>query len=123
MIFFWTVLSLVGFGLTGVLVFGNKGLYQLYKLSQERDRLLRMNQEVRAENDRLLKTIDRLQHDREMIEDMIRSELHYLRPDERIYYLEPELGNWPRTTASPKSSQAIAKSPPAKSGRAKKTKP
>jgi len=117
--FFWSILLLVGLGLAGTLVFGNKGLYHLYKLSQERDRLLRTNQTVKAENERLWKTIERLQHDQEMIEDMIRRELHYIKPDERIYHLNPDLQTAPSTSRP----QPLAKSTKPKSGKTIKPKP
>ncbi|MDD3580652.1 MAG: septum formation initiator family protein [Desulfobacca sp.] len=122
-LFFWSVLLLIGLGLAGTLVFGKKGLYHLYKLSQERDRLLQTNQTVKAENNRLWKTIERLQHDQEMIEDMIRSELHYIKPDERIYHLNPELRALPQVTPPTPRPQPIAKSTKPKSGKTTKPKP
>ncbi|MFP3868525.1 MAG: FtsB family cell division protein [Desulfobacteraceae bacterium] len=123
MFFFWSLLSLGCLVLAGILLFGNKGLYQLYKLSQERDRLEQKNQEVKAENERLLKTIERLQNDQEMIKDIIRSELHYIKPNERIYHLKPEMGSRTRTKAASKSPQELAKSPQIQPDKTKKAKP
>lgn len=105
---FWIVLVVVWLALGGKLVFGNKGLYHLYQLSQERDRLLKINQTVKAENDRLAATVERLQHDQALIEEMIRRELRYIKKNEIIYHLEPKTKARPeaprRQPAPPKRS-------------------
>lgn len=112
---FWIALVLVWMILGGILVFGNKGLYKLYQLSQERDRLLEDNQTLKVENDRLCKTIDRLQNDQEMIEDIIRKELHYIKKNEIIYQLKPKGGIQPQArpghAPKPAAAATINRSP------------
>jgi cell division protein FtsB len=90
---FWLVLLMIGASLGGLLVFGNRGLYHLYQMHQEKDRLVQENLTIKDENERLVKTIERLQNDQEFIEDVIRKELNYIKKNEIIYQLEPEVGS------------------------------
>jgi len=99
--FFWVLLLLMMFSMGGLLLFGKKGLYHLYKIRQEREQLLQVNLNLKDENDRLVKIIDRLQHDQEFIEDTIRKELNFIKKNEVIYQLEPEVGSGPRVTQAP----------------------
>lgn len=108
---FWLLFGLAVSVLASMLVFGNKGLYNLYQLRQERDRLLAADLALREENELLLKAVHRLQHDREYIEDIIRRELNYIKPNEIIFQLEPEVGSGPRSQVTPASGP-----PPAKPG-------
>ncbi len=85
----------------GLLLFSNKGLYHLYKLRQEKEQLLQVNLNLKDENERLVKVIDRLQKDREFIEDTIRKELNFIKKNEVIYQLEPEVGSGPKITDAP----------------------
>lgn len=106
---FWLLLGLAASILGAMLVFGNKGLYHLYQLRQERDRLLASNLALKEENDLLLKAVQRLQHDREYIEDIIRRELNYIKPNEIIFQLEPEVGSGPRSLPAPAAGPPPAK--------------
>ena len=99
--FFWVFLLLMTLSMGGLLIFGNKGLYYLFKLRQEREQLLQINFSLKDENDRLVKIIDRLQNDQEFIEDTIRKELNYIKKNEVIYQLEPEVGSGPKVTQAP----------------------
>jgi cell division protein FtsB len=98
---FWVVFLFLTLSISGWFIFGNKGLYHLYQLRQEREQLLQANLTLKDENDRLVKIIDRLQHDQEFIEDTIRKELHFVKKNELIYQLEPEVGSGPRVTQAP----------------------
>jgi cell division protein FtsB len=89
---FWLILLMIGASLGGLLVFGNRGLYHLYQMHQEKDKLVQENLTIKDENERLVKTIERLQNDQEFIEDVIRKELNYIKKNEIIYQLEPEVG-------------------------------
>ncbi len=97
----WLSLFLVSLGIGWWLVFGDKGLYHLYSLRQERDRLARENLILKDEIDRMVKRIERLRHDREFIEDIIRHDLRYIKRNEIIYQLEPEIGTTPQVTQAP----------------------
>ncbi|WP_449244560.1 FtsB family cell division protein [Desulfobacca acetoxidans] len=98
---YWVLLALLGLALGATLLFGNKGLYHLYQLRQERERLFQANLSLKDENERLVKTIDRLQNDREFIEDTIRKELNFIKKNEVIYQLAPEVGSGPKVTQAP----------------------
>jgi cell division protein FtsB len=67
--------------------FSHKGLYQSFHLRQERLRLEQENARLAEENARLARTIDRLHHDPEMIQDLIRRELNFIRKNETILQL------------------------------------
>lgn len=99
--FFWALLLLMTFAMGGLLLFGNKGLYHLYKIRQEREELLQVNLNLKDDNERLVKIIDRLQNDQEFIEDTIRKELNFIKKNEIIYQLEPEMSSGPKVTQAP----------------------
>lgn len=98
---FWGFLLIVALGLGGWLIFGDKGLYHLYTLRQERDRLQQENMVLKDDIDRMVKMIDRLRNDQDYIEDTIRRDLRYIKKNEIIYQLEPEVGSGPRVTEAP----------------------
>jgi cell division protein FtsB len=83
----------VALALTAALVlvvfFSHRGLYQVYRFRQEKLRLEQENSRLSAENERLARTIDRLQHDPEMIQDLIRRELNFIKKNEVILQLPP----------------------------------
>ncbi len=99
--FFWGLLLLVAMGLGSWLIFGDKGLYHLYTLRRERDRLEQENLVLKDEIDRMVKMIDRLRNDQDYIEDTIRRDLRFIKKNEIIYQLEPEVGSGPRVTQAP----------------------
>lgn len=99
--FFWVFLLLIAVGMGSWLVFGDKGLYHLYTLRQEKERLLQANLILKDENERLVKIIERLQGDQEFIEDTIRKDLNFIKRNEVIYQLEPEVGSATRVTQAP----------------------
>ncbi len=113
--FFWLLLLLMTLPLVGWALFGNKGLYHLYQLRAEREQLLQTNFALKDENDRLMKIIDRLQHDQDFIEDTIRKELNFIKKNEVIYQLEPEVGSGPKITQAP--ALGPPPSPPSKTKR------
>jgi cell division protein FtsB len=109
---FWVLLLCMTLSMGGLLLFGNKGLFRLYKLRQEREQLLQVTVNLKDENERLVKVIERLQNDQEFIEDTIRKELNFIKKNEVIYQLEPEVGSGPRVTKAPPLGPLP--SPPAK---------
>lgn len=79
----------VAFGLVlaVLLFFSHRELYQIYRLRQEKSQLDAENHRLSEENLRLARTIDRLHHDPEMIQDLIRRELNFVRKNEIIIQL------------------------------------
>jgi len=70
-----------------IAVFSRQGLWEIYRLRQERQRLEWENAQLAQENRRLALTIERLQHDPQMIQDLIRKELNFVRKNEIIIQL------------------------------------
>jgi cell division protein FtsB len=98
--------------------FSHRGLYQIYRVRQERLRLEQENARLAAENARLDRTIDRLQHDPELIQDLIRRELNFIKKNEIIIQLPPAALAKPQVlplspTAAP--PEAPPEGPPPKS--------
>ncbi len=100
------LLAFLGFGLKS-----RPGLFRLYHLRQERDRLEQLNRRLKEENEKLARTIERLQGDREMIEDLIRRELNFVKENDLIFQMPQEKG--PAVAPPPKSSTAGASHKPA----------
>jgi cell division protein FtsB len=96
------VLTLV---LAGVVLFSHRGLYQIYRFGQDRVRLEQENARLAEDNARLGRTIDRLQHDPEMIQDVIRRELNFVKKNEIIFQLPP--GSQSKPSASSPPSGAV----------------
>lgn len=91
----------VGVAMVLVILFSHRGFYNVYRFRQEGVRLEQENVRLAAENDRLTRTIDRLQHDPEYIQDRIRQELNFVKPNELIFQFPPEKpGNAPNLTAT-----------------------
>jgi cell division protein FtsB len=86
------------------LIFSHRGPYQILRFNAERQRLEQENARLTAENERLARTIDRLQHDPEMIQDLIRRELNFVKKNEIILQLPPNLGAKPETPHPPLTS-------------------
>jgi cell division protein FtsB len=82
-------LTAVSFGLilAVLLVFSHREMYHIYRLRQEKTQLDAENHRLSEENLRLARTIDRLQHDPEMIQDLIRRELNFVKKNEIIIQL------------------------------------
>ncbi len=74
--------------LVAELIFGKQGLYNLWNLKKKeriyKERVKRLNEE----NRRLMLEIERLKHDPEYIEGMIRRELKMVRKNEFIIYFK-----------------------------------
>ena len=65
-------------------LFSDKGLSDFFTLKSERDRLMHDNIRLKAENDTLYRTIERLRNDPEYIESVARKELGMIKKDEVI---------------------------------------
>lgn len=91
----------VAVAMVGLVLFSHRGLYQIYRFSQERLRLEQENARLGAENARLARTIDRLHHDPVLIQDLIRRELNFVKRNDLIFQFPPET---PVAAASPEAS-------------------
>jgi len=95
------VAVLLGVVLVAVVFFSHRGLYQIYHSRQERLHLDQENARLTEENARLARTIDRLQHDPEMIQDLIRRELNFVKKNEIIFQLPPDSQSKPAAAPAP----------------------
>lgn len=85
----------VGLVLVVLLLLSHRELYQVYYLRQEKSRLDAEIHKLSEDNLRLARTIDRLHHDPEMIQDLIRRELNFVKKNEIIIQLAPNEKNQP----------------------------
>ena len=85
----------LGLALAFIVYCSHRGLCQVYLLKQEQLRLDQENARLAEENTRLARTIDRLQHDPEMIQDLIRKELNFVKPNDIIIQLSSGAGAKP----------------------------
>ncbi|MBI1910787.1 MAG: septum formation initiator family protein [Deltaproteobacteria bacterium] len=71
-------------------VFGDKGLWDVYKLRKERDGILKYNQTIEAENKALEEKITLLNTDKRYIGYIARTELGKLGRNEVVYKIEDQ---------------------------------
>ncbi len=71
-----------------VTVFGDKGIYELYKVRQERDGILAYNAALESENRELERQIRLLETDKQYIGQIARKELGKLGRNELVYKIE-----------------------------------
>lgn len=94
-------------GLALFFVFLNhQGLFDIYRFRKEKTHLDQEIAKLTAENDRLARTIDRLQHDPQMVQDLIRRELNFVKKNEIIFQLPPETGAAPLPPPVPQAGPA-----------------
>jgi len=72
-----------------LIVFGDKGLADLNLMEKTRDGLAEQNETLFQENLSLYRSIERLQHDPNFIENVARQELGVIGENEIIFRLEP----------------------------------
>ena len=83
-----TVGILVLIGFLFVLGLGKRGAVDLYHLKLEKDHLEKANLELEKENEQRYRTIERLKHDPDFVEDIARKELGMIRKDEFIILMK-----------------------------------
>jgi len=91
--------------------FSHRGVYQIYRFREEKLWLEQENARLATENDRLARTIDRLQHDPEMIQDLIRRELNFIKKNEIIFQLPPAAPGKPVLPPPPSAAPPEAPAP------------
>jgi cell division protein FtsB len=69
-------------------IFGSRGLIQIYKLKEERNRIQMSNARLQEENRRLAEQIGRLRNNKEEVEKVAREELGLVRKGEIVYQFE-----------------------------------
>jgi cell division protein FtsB len=104
----------LGFLLVFLVIFNQRGVYQVYNLRQEYMRLEQENARLAEENTRLARTISRLQNDPEMIQDLIRRELNYVKKNEIIVQLAPATKGKENLWAVPLPQAPVLKGHPGK---------
>src|SRR5512135_2890760 len=108
------VAVILGAVMVALVLFSHRGLYQMYRFRHERLRLDQENARLAEENARFARTIDRLQHDPEMIQDLIRRELNFVKKNEIIFQLPPDRRSQPAEKSA--TGGAVSKAePPANS--------
>jgi len=100
----------VGLVLAFLAIFCHQGLYRIYRLRQERQSLEQETNRLAAENHRLARTIDRLRHDPEMIQDLIRRELNFIRKNDIIIQFPQQAGK--NQALPPRAQAAPHRAPP-----------
>ncbi|OGP14006.1 MAG: hypothetical protein A2052_06195 [Deltaproteobacteria bacterium GWA2_54_12] len=76
-----------------VTVFGDKGIYELLKVRQERDGILAYNHSLESENRELERQIRLLETDKKYIGQIARKELGKLGRNELVYKIEAPAGD------------------------------
>jgi cell division protein FtsB len=74
----------IGIVATGLLVFGGAGAVRVWQLKEEVEALVQEIQVLRAEADRLNRTVDRLREDPALVEQIAREDLGMVRPGENV---------------------------------------
>jgi cell division protein FtsB len=68
--------------------FGEKGLFQVYRLRSELKEIERENMELRRENEKLRVEIDNLRTNKKYIEELARRELGLVKKGEIVYQFD-----------------------------------
>ena len=66
-------------------VFGERGLFRIYRLNQEKQEIEKKAREMKDENDRLKREIEALKTDRRYLENIARKDFGLVRKNEIIY--------------------------------------
>jgi len=74
--------------LLAFMVFGGRGLVQIYQLKIERDKIRASNTVLNEENTKIVDKIARLRHNKEEIEKIAREDLGLAKKGEIIYQFE-----------------------------------
>ena len=83
--FIYSVITMIVFTLTIIFVFGDHGLFQLYKLKKEKNSIQKHIRELRKEREVLISEKKRLENDLIYIEKLAREKYRMAKPGERVY--------------------------------------
>ena len=84
------VLLLIGATLVIIFIFGDHGLFQLYKLKQERKEVQKHITQLRENRETLIAEKNRLENDLEYIEKLAREKYRMAKPGEKVFKVVPK---------------------------------
>ena len=84
------VLLLIGVSLLIIFIFGDHGLFQLYKLKQERKKVHEHITQLRENREKLISEKNRLENDLDYIEKLARERFRMAKPGERVFKVIPK---------------------------------
>ena len=84
------VLFLIGVTLLIIFIFGDHGLFQLYKLKQERKEVQEHITQLRENRETLIAEKNRLENDLEYIEKLAREKYRMAKPGEKVFKVVPK---------------------------------
>ena len=87
------VLFLIAITLLIVFVFGDHGLFQLYKLKRERAEIQKHISQLRENREILISEKKRLENDLEYIEKLAREKYRMAKPGEKVFKVVPKESN------------------------------
>ena len=87
------VLFLIAITLLIVFVFGDHGLFQLYKLKRERAEMQKHISQLRENREMLISEKNRLENDLEYIEKLAREKYRMAKPGEKVFKVVPKESN------------------------------
>jgi len=83
------VAGALALAMTALIVYGGKGLVRVWQMKREVEGQERALQRLRAETERLTRTVDRLREDPAQIEKLAREELGYVKKGEKVLKFPP----------------------------------
>ena len=84
------VLLLIGVTLVIIFIFGDHGLFQLYKLKQERKEVQKHITQLRENRETLIAEKNRLENNLEYIEKLAREKYRMAKPGEKVFKVVPK---------------------------------
>ena len=87
------ILFLIAITLLVVFVFGDHGLFQLYKLKKERAEIQKHISQLRENREVLISEKNRLENDLEYIEKLAREKYRMAKPGEKVFKVIPKESN------------------------------
>lgn len=84
------ILLLIGVTLLIIFIFGDHGLFQLYKLKRERKEVQEHIIQLREDRERLIAEKNRLENDLEYIEKLARERFRMAKPGEKVFKVIPK---------------------------------
>ncbi|HIN01749.1 MAG TPA: septum formation initiator family protein [Candidatus Marinimicrobia bacterium] len=79
------VLLLIGVTLLIIFIFGDHGIFQLYKLKREREQVQTHITQLRENREKLIAEKNRLENDLEYIEKLARERFRMAKPGEKVF--------------------------------------
>jgi cell division protein FtsB len=87
------ILFLIGVTLMIIFIFGDHGLFQLYKLKKERQKVQEHITQLRKNREGLITEKNRLENDLDYIEKLARERFRMAKPGEKVFKVIPKSSN------------------------------